>query len=83
MTRTIIIALAALLPLSAPAMAQSANAPNLNDRIADLCATSDVDLEGKRLAKQCRAAVRAQWQEEQRLAAAKKQGEAVQVASRK
>ena len=49
MTRTIIIALAALLPLSAPAMAQSANAPNLNDRIADLCATSDVDLEGKRL----------------------------------
>ena len=70
MNRTIIIALAALLPLSAPALAESPRG-NVNDRIADLCAVSDVDLVGKRLAKECRAAVRAQWQEEQRLAAAK------------
>ena len=82
MNRTIIIALAALLPLSAPVMAESSKA-SVNDRIADLCTASDADLVGKRLAKQCRAAVRAQWQEEQRLATAKKQGETVQVALRR
>lgn len=81
MNRTIIIALSALLPLSAPAFAEPVRTPNLNDRIADLCTASDVDLVGKRLARQCRAAVRAQWQEEQRLAAAK--DSAVKVAERR
>ena len=81
MNRTIIIALAALVPLSSPALAESVKQPSLNDRIADLCTASDVDLVGKRLARECRAAVRAQ--EEQRLASAKKESESVRVALRK
>ena len=80
MTRTIILMLSILLPLAAPAVAEPARS-GLNDRIADLCTVSDVDLVGKRLAKQCRAAVRAQFQEEQRIASAK--ASTVKVAERR
>lgn len=49
--------------------AAAAPAP-INDRIAELCAVSNTDLEGQRLARACRVEVRARL-EAQRLAAAK------------
>ena len=39
--------------------AGAAPAPSVNDRIAELCAVSNTDLEGQRLARACRAEVRA------------------------
>ena len=36
----------------------------VQDRIADLCSVSGTDLEGKRLAKVCRAEVRARFEAE-------------------
>jgi hypothetical protein len=45
--------------LASSSQAQSLNKP-VNDRIEDLCAVSDIDLAGKRLARECRAQVRAQ-----------------------
>ena len=41
----------------------------VQDRLADLCSVSSTDLEGQRLAKTCRAEVRARFEAE-RLAAA-------------
>lgn len=55
---------------------------HVNDRIAELCTASDVDLVGKRIARQCRTAIRAQVEEEQRLASAKSPSK-VRVALRK
>ena len=43
----------------------AATAPTLNDRMAELCAVSNTDLEGQRLAKACRAEVRARFTAEQ------------------
>jgi hypothetical protein len=51
-------------------VAPAAAAPvPLHDRLADLCSVSGTDLEGQRLAKACRAEVRARFEAE-RLAAA-------------
>lgn len=84
MTKALIIAAATLLPLAAPAAAQPRPAANLNDRMAELCAASDVDLVGKRLARDCRKQVRAQWLREQRQLAAKAvQAAQVRVALRR
>lgn len=70
-------ALAAAVPVEAEVRPQY-----VNDRIAELCTASDVDLVGKRIARQCRAAVRAQVEEEQRLASSKSPSK-VRVALRK
>ena len=61
-----ILALTGALLLAGTAHAAPAPAA-LNDRIAELCAVSNTDLEGQRLARACRAEVRAQAE---RLAAA-------------
>ena len=66
MNNSIITLLGAAL-LAAPAAA--APAP-IHDRIADLCSVSNTDLEGQRLARACRAEVRARFEAE-RLAQAK------------
>jgi hypothetical protein len=68
MTNRMITFLGAAL-LAAPAAA--APAP-LQDRIAEMCSVSNVDLEGQRLAKACRAEVRARFEAEL-LAAARPQ----------
>ena len=73
MTKLFMVAAFALLPLAAPALAEGARVQNVNDRIADQCTVSDVDLVGKRLARTCRAEVRSRWEQEQRLASAKPQ----------
>lgn len=64
-----IIVMAAALLVAGAAQAQTApqSAP-IQDRIAELCAVSNTDLEGHRLAKACRAEVRAEY-EAQRIAA--------------
>lgn len=66
---SLVTALAAFAALTA-AVPVGAAPPsrNVNDRIAELCSASDVDLIGKRMARDCRASVRAQWEEERRLA---------------
>ncbi|WP_344709095.1 hypothetical protein [Sphingomonas humi] len=46
--------------------ANAAPAPSINDRVAELCAVSNTDLEGQRLARSCRAEVRARFAAEQR-----------------
>ncbi|UUR06780.1 hypothetical protein [Sphingomonas glaciei] len=63
MKNSIPITLAATL-LAAPAAA--AAPASLQDRVADLCSVSNTDLEGQRLAKACRAEVRARFLAEQR-----------------
>lgn len=45
--------------------ANAAPAPSVNDSIAELCAVSNTDLEGQRLARACRAEVRARFAAEQ------------------
>lgn len=64
--KTIIIAFLGTALLAAPATA--APAP-FHDRIADMCAVSNTDLEGQRLARACRAELRARAEAE-RVAAA-------------
>lgn len=63
------IAHAAPLPAPAP----------INDRIAELCAVSNTDLEGQRLARTCRAEVRAKL--EAKALAAKAEPRPVRTAS--
>ncbi len=66
MKNSILITLAATL-LAAPAAAAPAS---LQDRVADLCSVSNTDLEGQRLARACRAEVRARFLAEQQRAEA-------------
>lgn len=63
--KTKILTLLGVALLVAPATA--APVP-VQDRIADLCQVSNTDLEGQRLARACRAAVRAQAGAEERAA---------------
>lgn len=67
MKNSILITLTATL-LAAPAAA--AAPASLQDRVADLCSVSNTDLEGQRLAKACRAEVRARFLAEQQRAEA-------------
>jgi hypothetical protein len=55
MNNSLLFALGATL-LAAPAIAAP---PSVHDRVAELCSVSNTDLEGQRLAKTCRAEVRA------------------------
>ena len=64
---TLLTLAAALLAGSAAAAAAPAS---VQDRITELCSVSNTDLEGQRLAKACRAEVRARFSAEQRAAAA-------------
>jgi hypothetical protein len=61
-----LFALTAAALLAGPAIA--APVP-VHDRIADLCSVSSTDLEGQRLARACRAQVRAAHAAERRLVA--------------
>ena len=49
----------------------------VNDRMEALCAVSDVDMVGKRLARECRAQVRAQHQASTRATGAAQKAEAL------
>jgi hypothetical protein len=60
MKNNLMILLGAVL-LAAPATAAPAGA---QDRMADLCSVSNTDVEGQRLAKTCRAEVRARFEAE-------------------
>lgn len=58
MTKTIALTVALL--LAGAAEAHPPAAEPINDRVERLCAVSDTDLVGKRLARECRAQVRAE-----------------------
>lgn len=55
--------------LSAATAANAAPLP-IQDRIAELCTVSATDLEGQRMARTCRAEVRARYEAERRAEAA-------------
>lgn len=79
---SLLTALAAVsaLVLAVPVGAQTRAQP-LQDRVADLCAASDVDLVGKRIARECRQALRAEKHDE-RLASTRR-SDGTRVALRK
>lgn len=67
--KTTILPLIGAALLAAPA---SAAPVPVQDRIAEMCTVSNTDLEGQRLAKACRAEVRARFEAERLAAAAAK-----------